>query len=172
MKNILSTPLAAALLIGCSGRTHTHDESTTPNLQPEVDELITRVANLESRLTELELAADAADANTPVAVAMPPSTNLWAAAAKGDQKEIELHIAAGTKLDAKDNLGQTALHLATANNHAYVIKLLLANGANTNIPDEKGDTPLDWAVSWNRSEAADILRKHGAKTGAELKAEG
>ena len=169
MKNILSTTLAAALLIGCSGRTHTHDESTTPNLQPEVDELITRVANLESRLAELELAADA---KTPVAVSMPPSTNLWAAAAKGDRKEIELHIAAGTKLDAKDNLGQTALHLATANNHAYVIKLLLANGANTNILDEKGDTPLDWAVSWNRTEAADTLLKHGAKTGGELKAEG
>jgi len=172
MKSILSTTLAAALLIGCSGRTHTHDEPATSNLRPEVDELKTRVANLESRLTELELAPPAPDANAPVAVAVPPSMNLWTAAAKGDRKEIELHIAAGTKLDAKDNLGQTALHLATANNHAYVIKLLLANGANTNIPDEKGDTPLDWAVSWNRSEAADILRKHGAKTGAELKAEG
>ena len=160
------------LLIGCSNGTDIHNEQAALNLQPEIDELKERVAQLESRLSDLETAVPVPDANASVAVVVPPSMTIWTAAAKGNRKEIELHIVAGTDLNNLDNIGQAPLHHAAANNHTYIIKLSLANGADANVLDERGDTALDWAKSWNRTEASDLLRKHGGKTGEELKAEG
>ena len=163
--------VSIVLLIGCSNGTDIHNEQTALNLQPEIDELKERVAQLETKLSDLQTAAPSPEANGSVEVVVPPTMTIWTAAAKGDRKEIELHIVTGTDLDSIDNIGQAPLHHATANNQTYIIKLLLANGANANVLDEKGDTALDWAKSWNRNEAADLLRKHGGKTGAELKAE-
>jgi len=123
------------LLIGCSNETDIHNEQAASNLQPEIDELKERVAQLESRLSDLETAVPVPDANASVAVVVPPSMTIWTAAAKGNRKEIELHIVAGTDLN---NLGQAPLHHAAANNHTYIIKLLLANGADANVLDERG----------------------------------
>ena len=164
--------VSIVLLIGCSNGTDIHNEQTASNLQPEIDELKERVARLETGLSDLQTAAPSPEANGSVEVVVPPTMTIWTAAAKGDRKEIELHIVTGTDLDSLDNIGQSPLHHAAANNQTYIIKLLLANGANANVLDEKGDTALDWAKSWNRNEAADLLRKHGGKTGAELKPEG
>ena len=164
--------ISVVLLIGCSNGTRIDNEQAAKDFQPEIDELKERLAQLESRLTDIEKAAPAPDTKVSGTVVEPPSMTIWSAAAKGNRKEIELHIVAGTDLNSPDNIGQAALHHAAANNHTYIIKLLLANGADANVTDDKGDTALDWAKSWNRAEVADLLSKHGGKTKKELEAAG
>lgn len=51
------------------------------------------------------------------------------AAAKGKVHALLLLIDRGADLNAKNDLGQTALHLAALNGHAHVVKALIAEGA-------------------------------------------
>ena len=104
--------MSVVLVIGCSNEAGIRNEQATKDFQPEIDELKGRLAQLELRLTDLEKAAPAPDTKVSGAVVAPPSMTIWSAAAKGNQKEIELHIVAGTDLDSLDNIGQAALHHA------------------------------------------------------------
>ena len=120
-------------------------------------------------------------------------TPLHAAARKGLKEVVELLIANGADVNAKDVLGQTPLHFAdtkeiaellvaagadvsakedtrgrTPLHHAAtkeVAELLIAAGADVNAKANNGKTPLDGA--YNR-ETADLFRKHGGRTAKEL----
>jgi ankyrin repeat protein len=88
---------------------------------------------------------------------------------------IELLIAKGADVNAKNNSGWTPLLMAVLGDRKEVIELLIAKGADVNAKDSRkdsrGETPLDWAIEKNYTEIAALLRKHGGKTGAELKAD-
>ena len=97
------------------------------------------------------------------------STPLHIAATK---EVVELLIAKGADVNAKDKYDMTPLHPAAGRGHKEVVELLIAGGADVNARDEDGDTPLDWADRRNQTATTALLRKHGGKTGEELKAEG
>ena len=97
------------------------------------------------------------------------STPLHIAATK---EVVELLIAKGADVNAKDKYDMTPLHPAAGRGHKEVVELLIAGGADVNARDEDGDTPLDWADRRNQTATTDLLRKHGGKTREELKAEG
>jgi cytohesin len=97
------------------------------------------------------------------------STPLHIAATK---EVVELLIAKGADVNAKDKYDMTPLHPAAGRGHKEVVELLIAKGADVNARDEDGDTPLDWADRRNQTATTALLRKHGGKTGEELKAEG
>ena len=84
------------------------------------------------------------------------------------KETAELLIAEGADVNAKSRSGHTSLHLAAIGGQKEIAELLIAAGADVNAKDEDGGTPLDTAGA----EIADLLRKHGGKTGAELEAEG
>ena len=85
---------------------------------------------------------------------------------------VELLIAKGAEVNAKEGGGGAPLHVAAAFGKNEIAELLIAEGADMNAKDDDGYTPLDWAIEGNQSETADLLRKHGGKTGEELRAAG
>ena len=91
--------------------------------------------------------------------------------ARWDHKEVvELLIAKGADVNAKNKSSKTPLHLAICWDHKEVAELLIAKDADVNAKDADGKTPLDRAIMFGIDEIADLLRKHGGKTGEELKA--
>ena len=100
-------------------------------------------------------------------------TPLHSAVAGGHKDVVELLIAKGADVNAKDEeYGAIPLHHAAQAGHKEIVELLIAAGADVNAKNKDGKTPLDWAVAWDEPETADLLRKHGGTTGEELSAEG
>ena len=98
-----------------------------------------------------------------------PDISIHEAAMKGNIEAVKQHLAAGTDVNVKDNIGLTPLHMAAGDARKEVAELLIANGVDVNAK-KAGQTPLDVAILRNDKETADLLRKHGGKTGEELKA--
>lgn len=63
-------------------------------------------------------------------------------------------------IDAKNNNGSTALHLAVEGDCTEIVHLLLENGANIDVRDDNGDTPLLIAFKNYRKELAETLLKN------------
>ncbi len=90
----------------------------------------------------------------------------------GNTKTVKQHLATGTDVNAKDDVGGTPLHFATGWDHKEIVELLIDADADVNAKDDVSDTPLDVAIQLKRTETAELLRKHGGKTKKELEAEG
>jgi len=98
------------------------------------------------------------------------TTILHAAVYSGNEEIVELLIAKGLDVNAKDYGTEiTPLHKATLEGHTYVVELLIAKGANVNAKDRHHRTPLDCVRRSEHPDIAALLRKHGGKTRKELK---
>jgi ankyrin repeat protein len=91
------------------------------------------------------------------------------AALKGHEEILELLIAEGADVNARDNYKWTPLNYAAHGGHKEIAELLITAGADVNARDKDGKTPFDVA---SNDETAELLRKHGGKTKKELEAEG
>jgi ankyrin repeat protein len=90
----------------------------------------------------------------------------------GDTKTLDILIAKGADVRAKNKFGQTALQSACRGIGYYqdedstkreaMISLLLNNGAEVNTQDRDGNTPLIEASSRGGSRIVGILLAHGA----------
>ena len=67
----------------------------------------------------------------------------------GDAKTMEILIQNGAKLDAKDNQGQTPIHLAALRMRSSSIEILVRHGASLKIRNNFGFTPLEYALKGN-----------------------
>ena len=102
---------------------------------------------------------------------------LFDAVSDGNIKNVKKHIDAGANVNAKDNSGNTPIHLHLHPYHGNapdkaIVKILLENGADINAKTQNGFTPLDVAILIERrknlnNEISDLLRSQGAKSGAE-----
>jgi ankyrin repeat protein len=82
---------------------------------------------------------------------------------------VRLLLARGATVDAADETGQTALHLAVASRGLPVVAALLDGGARADATDAQGRTPLDVALGRGgrgrggapavRADVADLLRR-------------
>lgn len=84
-------------------------------------------------------------------------TPLIKAAIDGDEKIIEFLMQIKANINARDNLGNTALHYAAYYNHADIVQKLIDNGAYQNVTNYESYTPLDMAGSNNSRESYNIL---------------
>ncbi|XP_042191061.1 ankyrin repeat domain-containing protein 45 isoform X3 [Callorhinchus milii] len=65
-------------------------------------------------------------------------------------------------LNTQDNLGKTALHLASQLGHCEIITMLVKLGANVNMKTVRGYTPLHCAAAWGKLESIKTLVELGA----------
>lgn len=69
----------------------------------------------------------------------------------------------GANPNAKDILGNTALHLAACTNHIEVVTLLLRGGTDVTTLDNSGRTPMQLAQSKLK-----LLQKNSSKSMEEM----
>lgn len=73
------------------------------------------------------------------------------------QEIFDLLVAAGSDLNARNNLREAPLHVAAAANNYAVAGLLIAAGADINARDRNERTPLFFAVEKGRTEIVRLL---------------
>ena len=94
-------------------------------------------------------------------------SNIWAAAALGDNDALELHIADGTDIDADDpTFGVTPLAWAALHGHTDTIAWLINNGADIGARNRDGSTALHSAAFLGRTAAVKQLLALGAEANA------
>lgn len=81
------------------------------------------------------------------------------AAMKGERRIVELYLAAGMDINARDEYLQTALYVATADRRYQTALMLLDKGADPNLPMDKGMSPLHAAILLGEFERARQARK-------------
>jgi cytohesin len=79
---------------------------------------------------------------------------------------VELLLANGADVKARDGNDVTPLHLAAATGQPTLIEMLIAKGANINARSKEGVTPLYVAAKLDRARAAETLIAHGAEIDA------
>jgi ankyrin repeat protein len=110
-------------------------------------------------LENIAAALIAHGANINAQHGMTGDTPLHMAASNDYKAAVELLLAKGADVNAKNHSGQTPLFMAT---DTGIAELLLEHGANANIKSEGGDTPLSFALAHNYTDLANALRAHGA----------
>ena len=88
---------------------------------------------------------------------------LHGAAASGDKEEVERLIEQGADLNAKNDDGQTPLHLTILNKRAGQARwVLITQGADVNAKTNDGTTPLMMAAAQGIEYLAEVLLFNGA----------
>jgi len=72
--------------------------------------------------------------------------SLFQAAADGNTEQVAALLSQGADANARDNVGQSPLHISAVKDCRDIIALLLAKGAQINPRDTAGRTPLHYAV--------------------------
>jgi len=91
------------------------------------------------------------------------------AVARGDRMKLLYLLdllARGNKLDARDNVGSTALHYAAESGNADIAHVLIEARADVNALDKQGSTPLHYAAKMGHESVARALLKFHADLNA------
>ncbi len=92
---------------------------------------------------------------------------LQSAAARGRTEHLQLLLAHGAQIDAKNRFENTCLHIAAGQGHREVVAWLLAQGADPTLRGEEGMTALDHAVRAMQDDVIPLLREAMAQAGAD-----
>ena len=90
-------------------------------------------------------------------------TTLHLAIEKWETPEvIELMREEKANIKAKDNRGNTPLHIAARCNKNVIALMLIYEGSDVDAKNNAGNTPLHWAAKFNAKEVAQVLIAAGA----------
>ena len=87
----------------------------------------------------------------------PLDEDLLNMAGKGQTALVEVLLELGADVHAKDENGQTALMIATAEGHPETVAALLDAGADVNVEDKNGGTALMIAERNGHTEMVELL---------------
>lgn len=90
------------------------------------------------------------------------SDDLIQASAKGDTEEVRWLLEQGAEVNGQNEKGQTALMLATLNNHYKIVELLIEAGSDVNVRDHNKLTPFIASGSNGFFEILELMAKNGA----------
>jgi ankyrin repeat protein len=97
-------------------------------------------------------------------------TPLIEAIVQGNKVGVEVLVSKGADINAKNNKGDNALHIAVQCSSCDIIKILLLNQeAQVNAKNKAGWTPLHFAAHTGRRDVAEILLRNGAEINAKNK---
>jgi len=85
---------------------------------------------------------------------------------RGDIEGVKRHLANGADVNAKDNSGDTPLHIAAFERHTEIAELLIAKGADVNAKDKDDNTPLHTSANMGAKEIAELLISKGVNVKA------
>ena len=149
MKHLLSTTIAAVVLVGCSAK---------EMFLPKHSSLPNAVPLLQRQITDKELKTIA---------------DLHLAIEKGDLSKVRQCLESGTNIECvRGKASFRVLHRAAEAGNKSMVRFLIQKKANVNAMAMQGWTPLDLAQKKEQFEVVQLLRENGAKTSEELKAEG
>ena len=81
-------------------------------------------------------------------------------------KTVELLLSKGAKVNIKNDVGSTPLHISTFTSNLKAAEILLSAGADLNAKNKKGETPIDCALSNTQNrELAKLFLSRGANVG-------
>lgn len=89
---------------------------------------------------------------------------LHVAASQNLTELLDVLIADGALIEARNNWGGTPLHAAIFTNSLDTARVLLARSAKVDVVDVNGMSPLHWAPKLGHCEALNLLIKAGAKS--------
>ncbi|XP_076033316.1 SH2 ankyrin repeat kinase [Oratosquilla oratoria] len=90
------------------------------------------------------------------------SNLLHRATSQGNAKIVYELLKPGYRnIDAKNDNGQTALHIASLEGHEAIVKILLESNACVKARDFQGFTPLHHACQYNRPKIVELLVTRG-----------
>jgi len=84
---------------------------------------------------------------------------------EGDAAVVELLLAAGADVDAKDEAGWTALHDAATRGYDDVVELLLVAGADVEAKSNTGWTALHYAAQEGHAAVVELIESWVAEHG-------
>ena len=90
------------------------------------------------------------------------------AVVSGSEQLVQMHIARGREVNARDDSGMTLLGLAASKGRLGTLKLLLEAGANPAIRDLKGRDPLEMARANGFYEIVELLSAYVVPPLSEL----
>lgn len=91
------------------------------------------------------------------------------AASKGNAREVERYINSRGNLNVKDRSGNTALILASINNHSEVARILLSARPDLNVRNNDNRTALMYAAEKGNNEIVRQLVAYQADTSGQVK---
>jgi len=94
-------------------------------------------------------------------------TPLWYAADEGHKEIVELLIAKGADVNAKNKGDVTPLYGAARSGRKEIAELLIAKGADVNARDDVGRIPLHSATGGDHKEIVELLIAKGADVNAK-----
>ena len=74
----------------------------------------------------------------------------------------EVLVERGAKMDVRNNLGWTPLHMASQKGHLKVVDQLLMRGADMNTTEADGETALHLAAYYGHAGVTEALLKNDA----------